>query len=450
MRIVIVGAGQVGRHLAELLSRQDHSICVIEASEKLASELNEQMDVHIICSSGASATTLAEANVAECDLFLAVTSDDNTNLVAASLAKAMGAPKTIARVHTAVQRDEWLFDYKTHFGIDYVFSSERLAAVELAKFVRNPERLLVEELARGRIELQQTYVAAESEVVGRTLASLALPARVRIGAIRREGVYLIPTAQDRLQAGDLVTLFGDADRLCEVIPRLQPQKAQSGEISVVIFGGSDYGFALAQMLEGRDLRVRIIEQEAKLCRELSNLLQETVVINGDATSLQQLREEQVGSADFFIAVTADDEDNVMACLQARNLGTKYCLALVHRADYADVVDRNSEQLGIMAAVSPLVATSRDLMRFVTEDTFHVMMKLDDRAELIESVVPKAGPLTNKKVSEVDWPSGSGLVALLRGQEAIVPAGDDVIAEGDTLYAIVSTEAKKRFVKLLTH
>ena len=448
MRIVIVGAGQVGRHLAELLSKQDHSICVIEASERLASELNERLDVQVICDSGASATTLAEANVADCELFLALTSDDNINLVSASLAKAMGAPKTIARVHTRVQRDEWLFDYKSHFGIDYVFSSERLAAVELAKFVRNPERLLVEELARGRIELQQTYVAPESDFVGRSLTDLALPPRVRIGAIRREGTYLIPSAQDQIEAGDLVTLFGEPSTLSEVLPRLQPQKSQNGEASVVIFGGTEYGFALAQMLEGGDLRVRIIETDEKLCRELSNTLQETVVINGDATSLQQLREEQAGDADFFIAVTADDEDNVMACLQARNLGTKYCLALVHRADYADVVDRNSEKLGIMAAVSPRVATSRDLVRFVTSDKYHVMMKLDETAELIESLIVKTGPLVGKRVSEVNWPNGSGLVAILRGQQAIVPAGDDVIESGDTLYAIVSAEAKRRFVKLL--
>ena len=124
--------------------------------------------------------------------------------------------------------------------------------------------------------------------------------------------------------------------------------------------------------------------------------------------------------------------------------------MVHRADYADVVERNSEQLGIMAAVSPRVATSRDLLRFVTSDSFHVMMKLDERAELIESVVAKNGRLAGQKVSDVKWPDGSGLVALLRGQQAIVPAGNDIIEPGDTLYAIVSEDAKRRFVKLLSH
>jgi trk system potassium uptake protein len=449
VNIVIVGAGEVGRHLAESLSNQQHNICVIEQSEKLVQELNERLDAQILCSNGSSAATLAEANVPESDLFLALTSDDTTNLVAASLAKAMGARKTIARVHSQVQRAEWLFDYKTHFGIDYLFSSERLAAVELAKFVRNPERLMVEELARGRIEVQQTRVSAESKAAGRKIAELQLPARIRIATVERQGAVTIPDGQQTLEPDDLVTLFGEPLKLTEVLPLFNPEQSNEDHVSVIIFGGGEYGFALAQMLEGsKRIHVRILEQDPKLCRELSNTLQSTVVIQGDATSLQLLREEQAGAADFFIAVTDEDEDNVMTCLQARNLGTKYCLALIHRADYATLVDRNSELLGIRAAVSPRVATSRDLLRFVTSDKFHVMLTLGDGAELIEMTVPRTSEVAGQKVSEIKWPAGTGLVALIQGTQAVVPIGDDQIQGGDTLYAVVSSRAKKPFVRLL--
>lgn len=448
MNIVIVGAGEAGRHLAESLSNRLHNICVIEASERLAAELNERLDTHILCGSGASVTTLAEANVAECDLFLALTSDTSTNLVAASLAKSLGARRTIARVQAGVQREEWLFDYKTHFGIDHLFSSERLAAVELAKFVRNPERLLVEEIARGRIELQQIHVVAGSRAAGKTLLELSLPSRVRIASIQRGGITIIPTARDSLAAGDLVTLFGDPLKLAEVLPLLQPDAVPEDEVKVVIFGGGDYGFTVAQMLEGKKYQVRIMEQDPRKCRELSETLHRTVVINGDATSLQQLREEQVGEADFFIAASADDEDNAMTCLQAKSLGTRYCLALIHRADYADVISRNSRQLGILGAVSPRVATSRELLRFVTSEKFHVVMQLAGGAELIEVVVAKDSQVAGKKIAEVNWPEGSGLVALLRGLLANVPTADDVIQPGDTVYAIVSLAAKQVLVRLL--
>ncbi len=449
MKIIIVGAGETGRHLAEQLSGHHHSICVIDSVETIAGELQERLDTHVICGNGSSVTTLAEANVGECDLCLALTSDDETNLVAASLAKALGARKTIARVHGRVQRDEWLFDYKAHFGIDYIFSTERLAAVELAKFVRNPDRLMVEEIARGRIELQQTKVTTGSKAVGVPLKELKLPQRVRVAAIERAGTFIVPTGQDRLELGDRITLFGDPRSLDGVLPWFDTDARPDEEVNVVIFGGGEYGMALAQMLEGRKYRVRILEKNANTCQKLASTLQRTVVINADATSLQNLKEEQIGGADFFIAVSKDDEDNVMTCLQARSLGTAYALALIHRADYADVISHNSDKLGIRGAVSPRVATSRDLLRFITEDRYHVLMKLPGGADVIECPVPRLSSVTGRKVSDIAWPPGSGLVALLHENNALVPVGEDVINAGDTLYALVSESARKPFLKLIT-
>jgi trk system potassium uptake protein len=448
VNIVIVGAGEVGRHLAGSLSSRQHNLCVIEVSEMLAAELDEQLDIQVLRGSGSSVTSLAEANIGECDLFLSLTSDDNTNLVSASVAKALGARRTIARVHTGIQREEWLFDFKSHFKIDYLFSSERLAAVELAKYVRNPEGVLVEELARGRIEMQQTVVTPSSAASGTLVGQLSLPNRVRVALIRRNSDNIIPTAQDVIQAGDMVTLFGDPLSLAQSLELLHPEGAGEEEVNVVIFGGGEYGFALAQMLEGKRYRVRIFERDARVCRELSDLLQRTVIINADATSLLQLREERVGDADFFVATTADDEDNVMTCLQARSLGTRYCLTLIHRADYADIVSRSSEQLGILGAVSPRVATNRDLLRFVTSEKFHVIIRLPGELELVEASIARSGQLAGRTVREIDWPAGSGLVALLQGQQALVPVGEDRIAAGDTIYAIVSPEARKAFVRLL--
>lgn len=447
MNIVIVGAGEVGQYMAGSLSSQLHNICVIEPSEKIVEDLRERMDIRLLCGSGTSATTLAEADVGECHLFLALTSDDNTNLVAASMARAMGAEKVVARVHGSTQRDEWLFDYRAHFQIDYLFSTERLAAVELAKFVRNPERLAVEELARGRIELQQIYISPHSEAVDQPIRDLKFPPRVRIAFIQRFGENIVPSGDEYLQVGDLITLFGAPSALQEVVPMLQADKAPTGRVNVVIFGGNDYGFALAQMLEGADFKVRIMEQDASICRDLASTLQRTVVIHGDATSLQQLKEEQVGEADFFIAASRDDEDNVMTCLQAQSLGTKYSLALIHRSDYADVISQNSERLGILGAVSPRVATSRDLLRFVTSDEYHVLMTLSGGTEVLEIPVADGCRASGCTVADIPFPEGGGLVAVLHEHEAFVPVGEDLIKPGDTVYAIATPEARKPLAKL---
>ncbi len=449
MNIIIIGAGEVGKHLAESLSTQLHNITVIEASENRSDDLNESLDASVLCGNGAAATTLAEANVGECDLFLSLTSLDNTNLVSASIAKSLGAKKTVARVHASVQREEWLFDYRSHFGIDYLFSTERLAAVELVKFVRNPEGLVVEDIARGRIELHQYKVSADSSAVGVPISQLKLPGRVRIACIMRDGVNTIPGGSDELMPGDLVTLFGEPSQLDPVISLLDSRAERKKDLKVVIFGGGEYAFALAQMLEGASFHVRIMEKRESECRRLSNLLQDTLIINGDATSLQQLREEQVDQADFFIAVSPDDEDNVMACLQAKSLGTEYCLTLIHRADYADAIYRNRQRLGILAAVSPRLATNRDLLRFMETGKYNKVSELQGGVEVIQLSIKEAAKVVGQKVAEIKWPKGAALVGLLRDHMAIVPTGDDTLNAEDTVYAIVTSEARKPLVKLLT-
>ena len=446
MNIIIVGAGEVGKHLAKSLSTQLHNITLIDHDEKVTT-LHENLDAHVIIGNGTSATILAENNVAECELFLALTSHDNTNLVAASIAKSMGAKTTVARVHASVERGEWLFNYREHFGIDHLFSTERLAAVELAKYIRNPEGMVTEEIARGRIELQQLVVSAQSDLIGKPFSELDLPKGVRIAAIYRNKGNIIPGGEDHLESDDVITLFGEPNRITEVTARVNPELARREEPNVVIFGGGEYSLALAEMLEGTKTRVRIMEKSERECKRLSNLLQDTVIINGDATALQQLREEQVGEADFFIAVSADDEDNVMTCLQAKSLGTAYCLTLIHRPDIANAVYRNRERLGLLGAVSPRLTSNRELLRFVETDKFHNIAQLQANVEVIQIVIKEHAYVAGKKVSEVKWPKGGALVGLVREQLSIVPQGDDDLLAGDAVYVIVTPESQKAFVKL---
>jgi len=448
MNIIIVGAGEIGRHLAGSLSNAAHNIVVIERDSALSQEVDSQLDARVVCGDGTSANLLVECNVAECELFLALTSNNNANMMACSIAKELGAHKTICRTDPTIQREGWLFDYKGYFKIDHMFSSERLSALELAKFVRNPESIMVEEIARGRVELQQIIVSPRSEVKGLTMRGLKLPPRVRIGAILRNDVAIVPTAEEKLQEGDLVTLFGEPRKLNDIAERIQSGVTSDRKLNVVLLGGGDYGFSLAELLESWNCRVRIFENNPATCVELTDQLADTTVINADATSLAELREERVGEADFFIATTHNDEDNVMTCLQAHNLGTKHCLTLIHRIDYADAISQAGAQLGIMAAVSPREATRRELMRFVTSEKYHVVKKLR-AGEVIELTVPEGANVSGKAVKDIALPPGCVLVALMAGIKATVPAAEDVINEGDVIYAMVSPKVRKKFVKILT-
>ncbi len=445
MKIIVVGAGEIGRHLAERLSREANEVIVIEEDDRLARDLEQQLDAKVIHGDGSSVSLLLEAGLDQCGLFMALTTSNSTNLICSSIAKKLGAAQVVCRVHPSIQREEPFFNFRGEFNIDFIFSSERLAALELSKYIRNPDSLFVEEIARGKIEIQQLALGEHCAASGETLESLKLPERVRIGAVQRGNKVLIPTAKDKLQAGDLVTLIGNPHRLQEVAGKLG-QNVKRDTMRVVIFGGGEYGTALAQMLAPWRCRVRILDHDPVRCQEISDLLDGTDIINMDATSLSAMREERIGEADFFVATTSSDEDNVMTCLQAHNLGAKHCLTLIHRADYADAISSIGEKIGIMAAVSPREAVRQQLMRFVTANRHHVVKRLH-RAEVIEATVTEEAALANRQVSEITWPSGSLLVAQLRGEQASVPAAADVIEPGDTLYAIVAEQAKKEFLRL---
>tara|TARA_R110002096_G_scaffold54517_5_gene140545 strand:+ start:14408 stop:15829 length:1422 start_codon:yes stop_codon:yes gene_type:complete len=445
MKIIVVGAGEVGRHLAEHLSSEAHDTTIVEMSDKLAHDL-ASLDARIIQGNGSSVDVLLDAGANECDLFMALTSSADVNLVACSVAKELGAKRTICRVHPAAQREEWLFDYRSHFGVDLLFSTELLAAIQLAKFIRNPESMFVEEIARGHIELQQIKISRGSVAENKQLLDLGLPDRVRVGAIQRGEEIVIPTAYEQLVAGDLVMLIGEPRIVHESAGKLG-KGVKHESLRVVIFGGGEYGFSLAQLLESWECKVRIMESDPKLCEELTDRLKDTTILNVDATKLSELREERVEAADFFVATSDSDEDNVMACLQARHLGAKECLTLIHRADYAEAISSFGVGVGVKHAVSPREATRIELMRYVTSDIGHTILDIAD-AEIIEAMIKEECVVAGQKVSDVDWPGGSILIGLLHGANASMPAAGDVIEGGDTIYALVSKQAKKRFFKLL--
>lgn len=447
MNIIIVGAGEIGRHLAMSLAKEAHRISLIEADKELAEELEATLDAKVIHGDGTSVTDLADADVGECDLFLAMSSSNTTNMMSASMAKSMGVAKVVSRVHPSLQREEWLFDFRGHFGVDHIFSSERLTAIELAKFVRNPDSLVVEELARGRIELQQVRVGANSQEIRKKLRDIEAPRGIRVAMITRGEESHVPTADTVIEEADLVTIFGEPRKLRGFAERLQGKSKGSDKLRVVIFGGNEYGFSLAQMLESIDCTVRVFERDAAVCARLADRLTNATIINADATVSAVLDEEQIGEADFFISTSVDDEDNVMSCLQAHTLGTKNCLTIIHRADYAAAISASGHHMGIRAAISPREATRREIQRFITTDSHHVLKKFDG-IDLVELRVGKGSIAAGHMVKEIEWPPGTVLVGKLRGLHAEVPGPDEVLLGGDHLYAMVSKDALKRFLKLL--
>lgn len=450
MKVIIVGAGDVGAYLAETLSRRNHDITVLEKSPVVADSLDERADVKVLRESGTSARALARAKVAGCDAFLALTREDETNLVAASLARALGAKSTFARVHDETFRETGAFNYQEHFGIDFLLNPERLAAVEIAKLIRNRDRVAVEDFARGQVEVQLVRVDPGSAVAGQSLVRLGLPSRMRVAAVQRGPTALVASADLVLQPGDLATLCGPPGVLLEVRRRFTTPGSDEGDRTVVIMGGGEVGVSLVRLLGSRRFKVRIIEKDARRCEAIAERFRHVTVIHGEGTSLRVLEEEQVGGADCFVACTRDDEDNVMACLQARNLGVARAFLAINRADYHEIVHTLKGRLGLDAVVSPRIATAEEVLRHLGRERFVELAALPGNAgRWIEMRVGAGAGATGRRLRDVAWPPGFVALVVQRSGEARTPGPEDTLEAGDRLVALVRPEALVAVLDLVT-
>ncbi len=449
MKIIVVGAGEVGRHLCHILSEDGHDVTVIENSVSTADDVDESYNVRVLEGNGSSASVLKKSGMDRCDYFLAMTSDDRTNLVSGSIAKALGAKVTIARIHDQTYADNSIVNYQLHFGIDFLLNPEALSAVELAKAMRNPGRVAVENFARGEIEVQQVKVSPKSKLIGRTLMDIRLEKGVRIGFIQREGKFYVPSADTALQADDLATLVGPPEILFEVKNRFEPEKRQD-IIRVVLFGGTETAIGLVRLLKNPRFKIRIIENDPKTCRKLAERFPEVTVIHGTATSLKLMEEEQIGSADYFVGCTKDDEDNIMTCLQAKKLGAQHVQLVINKPDYEDVLDNLKETLGLEMVVSPRRATVDEILRYLSKDPFVELATLPQNSgKILEIRVSPNSPIINREIRDIRFPAGAVIVALLHKFQAKVPGADDKILAGDRVVVISHEDKVGELVKLLT-
>ncbi|MEO0453195.1 MAG: Trk system potassium transporter TrkA [Verrucomicrobiota bacterium] len=448
MKIIISGIGEVGSHLASLLVEKGHEIVLIDYQSESVASLEEHLDARIVIGSATSATLLKEAGIDQADLFLALTSDDEVNLVACSLAKALGAKEVVARYHAPARKDHQVISYSRHFGIDYLVSPERLAASTLAREIRSPLTPVIDQFARGSIEVAQITLDGNSDLLGIPLNELTLPARVRVGIIQRGEEIQIPSAREVLKAGDRIILVGSPQGLTEAVRkfegtmRLQKQR-------IVLYGAEDIGTALIENFTSHDIEMKVIEPKRERCEWISEHYPWVQVIEGDAIHSRLMIEENVMEADVFIAATRDDENNVMACLQAAKLGIRPCLLVIHRPDYAGIMADIGDILGVNQTVSPRLVTGHELLRFVTEEPYMVLWEMPNKKAQIIRIRLQAedSPLYRKLVRELKWPSGTMLLGIERSDNTTVPSAEDRFHAHDSLLLLTRLESRDALIDL---
>jgi len=429
MRIVVLGAGTVGTSIAEMLCQHRHSVTVVDNDPAVAQRANDELDVRVVTGSAAQSSVLFQAEVGGADLCLAVTGCDESNLIAASIAKAMGARRTVARVYAPVFRDLSTFDYQRHFQIDRLLSLEQLSAMELAREIRHPGSVAVENFARGELEMQIVDIAVETAAVGVALKKLKFPKGVRIGSIERKAKLSIAQAEDKIAVGDRISLIGTPDDIEEVkgLFEIEPPP----KLSVVIAGGGETGYHLARVLEGRRCGVVLMETNRQRCQYLA----------------AHWHQATVGNADVFVAATGDDEDNIMACVEAKELGAKTIMAVVSRPDHANVVAK----LGINKAVSPRVVFAKQVLGFLNTGPVISRMPLlpGGGIDILQIEVVEGAPATEHVLADVNFPSLCLIAAVIHKNYVKVPGADDRLTPGDTVVALVQDAAVEDTVALFS-
>ena len=424
MRIFIVGAGEVGFNTAQLLSREGHEITVVEQKEELVSRVGDQLDALVLQGNGASPKMLNEIGARKAELLIAVTDSDEVNITACLVAKAQGVGRTVARI-----RNPDYYDSKEPFardvlGIDFVIHTERAAAEEIRDALRVPGSVNVETFAEDNIEIAEVPLKEDSPIAGKVVKDLELPEGSLLVGVVRDNETIIPQGNTELRVGDHVFLISERKDINRVV-RAASNETEKVE-DVIIFGGGRIGLRLALILEQSGIAVKIVEKDEERAQYVASRLRKGLVLHDEGMSRDFLLQERVDRTGAFIAATGDDRANLLAVMYARQLGAKRTISVVSRAEFAPL----SEALGVDIAISPRLITAGAILRFVRKGEVVAVNVLESGAEMIEMRVPDRCPVAGRPLSEVGFPDGAIVGAVMRDGKVVIPTGAEVLKKGD--------------------
>lgn len=431
MKVLIIGAGEVGYHVIGALYRENVDIVAIDSDPAVLDQLRAEFNITTFQGNATDASLLEKAGAAGADLFLAITNYDETNIISCLLAGELGAVKKIARVKTIDIGHDSSFTEKHHLGIELIINPYEVAAEHLANLVQYPQVTDFSQFLGDQVVLVRIPIGEESPLAGRTVISFgqnaALP-HTLIALVQRDGASTIPRRDTELRAGDQVYFFCARAELKRLFDYLHLPSRPARR--VFINGGGHIGYALARRLEHRQMDVRILEINEERCNWLSQQLDHTLVLHADGSDSVALKSEGIEHADYFLGVTDTDQINVVSCLLAREYGALHTLALVKQPEYIPIIAQRGM---IDVAFSPRLLTARKILRFVRGenlDAFFAFVNSD--IELLELQVRPGMRCCGVPLHELELPDGVLVGAGKRGDRIFVPRGDDVLEAGDTI------------------
>jgi trk system potassium uptake protein TrkA len=438
MRVLIVGAGEVGFHLAERLSQESQDVVVIESDPERADFAGKQLDVMTVVGNGASLPVLEKAGVKGARILLAVTSQDEVNLISCLAASRMGVEYTIARVSNPEYYQRGSVLSREALGIDLLINPERECAFETYQLLQSAAATDVAQFADGRVQLLGVRVREGAPVAGRTLAQIGQDLHglhYVTAALVRDGRTVIPRGDDRIEAGDQIYILAPTSEVQSIPPLAGYERFTLRR--VMIAGGSAEGEYLAELLEPHGNECTILDHDRRRCLELAERLPRSLVLHADATDLELLEMEGVAGIDGFVACTGQDETNMLASLLAKSVGARKVVSLIHKFDYLPIVPK----VGIDAAVSPRMSTVNAILRYVRRGRVMTVAALKGiDAEAIEFSVDRRTPIAGRPLKEIDFPKDALIGTIIRGDQILIPRGDDQVLPGDEVIVFALPEA----------
>ena len=443
MKIIIAGAGEVGFHLAKLLSYESQEITLIDTNKESLNYANNRLDIRVIKGDSTSISNLKEARVHISDLVIAVTSSETANITTCVLAKQLGAKKTIARISNTefIDHKEELGFIK--FGIDELISPESLAATEIELLLNQSAFDDTYEFENGALTMLGLNLSRTALFVGKSVKDAAklIPEIHFVPiAIQRYGTQytIIPRGDTVFKEGDhvvFITSKGGDEELCKLTGKIKTQIKD-----VMILGGGRIGSKAAKNLTRSKFDIKIIEKNKDRAFELSDELPNTLVIRGDGRNVELLDEENISDMDAFISVTGNSETNIMSCLVAKSKGVRKTIALVENMDYFEL----SHSIGIDTLINKKLLAANNIFRYIRKGEVVAMTKLNNmNVELLEFVVKPTSKICNKIIRELDFPRSATIGGVIRNQEGLIALGGFKIEAGDRVVVCSLPRALKK-------
>ncbi|QTX32807.1 Trk system potassium transporter TrkA [Aminithiophilus ramosus] len=445
MRIVIIGAGEVGTSLAASLVEDGHDIVVVEQDEEKIARIENELDVMAVLGNGARPQVLEKAGVGRdrIDFLIACTDRDEVNILACWIARRAGVGSVISRARSMEFTDTkaWARD----LGIQAMISPERSVARQIEELLSVSSALEAAELAGGRAGIYAFSIADHSSLAGMRLRDLTAThprMKAMIVYVKRGGEGLIPAGNDRLLAGDICYVVALREQVWQLEELFQLRKSRSLH-RVLLAGGGKSGFQVARLLESRGVDVRLIELDGEKCERLSQELERTLVLHGDAADQALLRSEGIDLADGFVATTASDEVNILLAVLAKAMGAKKSVALVRRKTFRSL-DR---YVSVDAMIDPTEALTSVILRYVRYPGVEGALSLFDKigAETLEVELAEDSPARGRRVMDLGWEPGTLMALVIRGHDVFVPRGDTVLQGADRVLLFSTPERLRRAV-----